>query len=71
LLKSGVSLDARNRRGLTALMMASMAGHSAAVSVLLDSGADPDLVNPEHRTAKDLAVAANHQQVATLLGKLQ
>src|SRR5213596_1232309 len=41
-LASGMSADARDKRGITALMNAAAGGHSAVVNLLLDKGAKPN-----------------------------
>ena len=42
LLRYGASVDLRDKDGITALMYACYHGHSGAVSVLLNAGADAD-----------------------------
>lgn len=48
-------LEARGRRGCTALMMAVMGGHLSCVRRLLASGADPWLTDGDDKTASDMA----------------
>jgi ankyrin repeat protein len=51
-LKEGIDVNARTTvlNGLTALALASEAGHTAIVKLLLDAGADPNLESYEGRT---------------------
>ncbi len=51
-LKEGIDVNGRTSvlRGLTALTLASEAGHTAIVKLLLDAGADPNLESYEGRT---------------------
>jgi ankyrin repeat protein len=48
-------------------MVAAAQGQEKSVQLLLAAGADPDLVNVDHRTARDLAVLANETGIVTLL----
>ena len=63
------NLNLRNRVGNTALMAAASAGHGDAVSALLAAGADPGLVNSDHRTALDIARLSHQDTVAKLLDR--
>ena len=51
-LKQGIDVNGRTTamKGLTALALASEAGHTAIVKLLLDAGADPNLESYEGRT---------------------
>lgn len=55
LLEHHAYIDAASPNGSTPLMMAAMYGTAAAVKLLLDAGADPDLKNDLGLTALDFA----------------
>lgn len=59
--------DAEVWSGWSPLHLASTHGHLAAVKLLLRSGADVNAVNPDQRTALDLALRVGHIQVVSLL----
>jgi ankyrin repeat protein len=48
-------------------MTAALQGHESVVRELLAVGADPGLVNVDHRTARDLASLANRPGIVALL----
>jgi ankyrin repeat protein len=48
LILAGVSLDTQDSAGSTALHMAAYGGDSTILSMLLDSGADPNLQRGRH-----------------------
>ena len=52
---------------LTALMYASMGGHTEIVRLLLAAGADPHLLNPSGETALDLSRMGQHARIIALL----
>lgn len=66
LLGEGAKLDARNKDGRTALMLASWQGHIDVVKVLLDRGANPNAVTMDGRTALILATERGHIKIAEL-----
>jgi len=67
-LGSGVTVDARDGEGHTALMLAAFNGHVDLVRYLLDAGADPALRDPLGRTALMFAcTGANLDTVRELL----
>ncbi len=51
LLDAGIDVNARDARGMTALIAASEHGHVAVVKLLLDRGADVHLKNKMGATA--------------------
>ena len=74
LLKAGADKDIQNRKGGTALMMASFRGHHLCVDLLLKAGANKDiqhngvlLLFKAGRTALLLATGEGHQACIQLL----
>ena len=67
LLKSGAPIDSPDRRGQTALMIASHGGHLAVVECLLRHGANPDMTGKYGLSALMLAIVAGHEPVALTL----
>ncbi len=67
LLKSGTPVDARDRHGQTALMIASHGGHLAVVECLLRYGANLDMTAKHGLSALMLAIVAGHEPVAHTL----
>eukprot|EP00899_Mesostigma_viride_P000874 jgi/Mesvir1/10788/Mv13843-RA.1 len=72
LLQAGAPVDIRNKKRLTALMLASNQGHEECVKVLLKAGAKPLAAQPEtHLTALHMAAKAGQAAVVRqLLGTL-
>ena len=60
-------INARNRYGMTALMKAAFFGHEPAVRVLLQHGADPDLMRNDRFTALALAAFFGHAETVKTL----
>jgi RNA polymerase primary sigma factor len=67
-LAAGDSIDARDSRGRTALMIAAARGHLPICELLLSLGSDVRLVDSEGRTAEQLALQHGHTHIAALLG---
>jgi ankyrin repeat protein len=65
LLDAGAPIDARDRRGRTALMIAAERGHAEIVELLLARGADRALADKDGKRAVDLAAS---EDVRTRLG---
>ena len=66
LLQRGANVHARNSNGYDALMYASLKGHIAICTVLLDRKADPDS-SDQYDSALSLAARGDHLQVCLLL----
>jgi len=66
-LESGADVDARDRYGQTALMLAARNGHLASVRVLLEHGAELDSTAKYHLSALMLAVINAHLEIVQLL----
>jgi ankyrin repeat protein len=69
LLQAGADVDARNRPGQTALMVAAHRGHRAVVEALVEAGADLDATAKYTLTALMLAIVAGHADVARILAR--
>ncbi len=67
LLEFDPEVDARMMGGFTPLMMASALGFSEMVELLIERGADKELVADDGRTASAFASAAGHDQLSELL----
>ena len=67
LLRDGANVDARNRHGQTALMLAAHRGHLKIAGVLVEAGADLNVIAKYTLTALMLAIVAGHDAVARLL----
>lgn len=68
LLTAGAVVDSRDMMGRTALMYASTGPFPEAVKILLDKGADPNVVDSdEHFTALMHAAAEGHLEVVKVL----
>jgi ankyrin repeat protein len=67
LLDDGAAVDARDRYGQTALMLAATRGHEEAVRTLLAQGADMDVTAKYGLTALMLALLNRHHAVAKAL----
>jgi uncharacterized protein len=67
LLRAGADVDARDRHGQTAVMLAAHRGHRDVVEALVAAGADLNVVAKYSLTALMLAVVAGHPAVARTL----
>ncbi len=69
LLESGADVDARDKRGRTALMYAVNKGYVLLVEPLLAAKANPNVRAPDGATALFMAVALGHSEIITMLKK--
>lgn len=67
LIKKGAKINYQNEKGQTALMRAVIYSQTDNVKVLLDSKADVNLKDKDGHSALDLAKAAKHEDIVTLL----
>jgi ankyrin repeat protein len=71
LLEKGADVNAQSRKkGITALMLAAVAGDEELVRMLLDHGADASLTDIFGRTAKVLAEKKGNSSVVDMLSEL-
>lgn len=61
------NINARNRHGMTALMKAAFFGHESLVRLLLERGADPNLMRNDRFTALALAAFFGHAETVRTL----
>lgn len=66
-LRAGLDVNARDSYGQTPLMLASLHGHTAVVSVLIAHGADLDVTAKFGLSALMLAVVNGHEETARVL----
>ena len=69
MLAAGADVNARNRHGQTALMLAAHRGHLKIVEALIEAGADLNVAAKYNLTALMLAIVAGHVRVAHLLAR--
>jgi ankyrin repeat protein len=69
LLLSGADINARDRHGQTALMLAAHHGHREMVETLVGSGADLNVTAKYNLSALMLAIVAGHVAIARLLAR--
>jgi ankyrin repeat protein len=67
MLAAGADVDARNRHGQTALILAAHRGHLKIVEALIEAGADLNVTAKYNLTGLMLAIVAGHVGVARLL----
>ncbi len=67
LLKAGCDVNARNKAGQTALMMAALFGRVKQIDLLLAAGADPAVADASGRTAAAVAATQGNEGLATRL----
>jgi uncharacterized protein len=67
LLRAGADVDARDRYGQTAAMLAAHHGHREIVELLVEAGADLNVAAKYNLTALMLAIVAGHAAVAGAL----
>jgi ankyrin repeat protein len=71
LLEHGAREDERSDDGQTALMYAASAGRTYTVGALLAAGADANAVDDTKQSARDLATAQKHGDIANLLRAME
>jgi len=69
LWRAGAPVDARDRYGQTALMLAAHHGHAEVVALLIDAGADLDVTAKYGLSALMLAIVAGHDECARRLAR--
>lgn len=67
LIDFGAHVDAKNKQGMTALMINAREGRADAVKILLDNEADIDQKNNQGYTAFDFAIDKKRDKVLSLL----
>ena len=70
LVDAGISVDVRDERQQTALMLAAWTGRAESVTTLLELGADPHAKDADGITATDKAQTRGHDKIAELLSAL-
>jgi ankyrin repeat protein len=68
LIGHGASLSATGRTAMTPLMMAAEQGSPAAVRILMQAGADPNVTDRNGWRASRYALAQGHDEIAAQLG---
>ncbi len=69
LMQEGEDVNARDRHGQTALMLAAHRGHRALLDLLIESGADLNVTAKYHLSALMLAIVAGHAEIARRLAQ--
>jgi ankyrin repeat protein len=69
LIRAGADVNARNRYGQTAIMLAAHHGHATVVEALVEVGADLNVSAKYNLTALMLAIVAGHAEVARMLAR--
>ena len=67
LLASGANVNARNKDGRTALILATMQGQADLVQALLNGGADPNAKDKMGNTAMSIVQETGHRHIGFLL----
>ena len=60
-------MEAKNNKGVTALMFAAIGGHAAAIAALLAAGAEVEAKDDKGKTALEIAELFKHEHAARLL----
>ena len=71
LLAAGADVNAKNKRGNTALHWAAGNGHVPAIEALLAAGAEPDVKNRNGNTPLDVAIGQGGHAAARVEAALQ
>ncbi len=64
LIEHGAEIDTQDQDGLSPLMCAAIAQNERTIPVLLNAGANVNLVNAEGKTAADLAKETNNESIS-------
>ncbi len=67
LVENGAQVDLQDKRGLSALMLASQNGHAGVVEMLLKNGCRENLQNINGESAITIASEKNHAAVVKVL----
>jgi ankyrin repeat protein len=68
-LRAGADVNARDRHGQTALMLAAHRGYRDMVETLVEGGADLNVTGKYNLSALMLAITAGHVEVARVLAR--
>ena len=68
-MKAGADIDARNKKGNSALMVAVLQRRQKAAALLLKAGANPRFRNTNGDTAEDMARAAGMDGLAARIAQ--
>lgn len=69
LKKPGINLDLQNPTGLTALSIASKTGNAEIVKLVLEAGADREILDVHHQSYRDYAQA--HPEVVRIIHEFE
>ena len=67
LLGKGISINAKDRYGLTALHLAATRGNNGVVELLISKNADSNMRSTNGKTAYNFAIESKHTKIADLL----
>jgi len=67
LIRAGVDPDVRNIEGRTPLMTAAELGAAEIARLLIENGADPNMVDETGETAYEIAMRKGHRHMANIL----
>ncbi len=69
MIRAKADVNARDRRGQTAVMLAAHRGHREIVELLIEAGADLDVTAKYNLSALMLSIVAGHVAIARLLAR--
>ena len=67
----GVCLNRQDNEGITPLIWAAPNGHAPMVKLLLEAGADDEVIDFEGRTALGWTIQNDHEQIERMLSEVQ